>query len=485
MDVIKTYRNAKKESLIWIQYRYDFKSLLQSIRLIRERILIGLIPSLIVGLILALVFAQLLIRPIRGLMAALKRVSEGNYDVSVSSRRRDEIGELEAAFNSMTNELRKKKELQKYLSDSTYRQIMETAGNPLNTERKGSRVMATVLFCDIRNFVGHCENLDAEEITRMLNEYFTEMVEVVHRNGGEVDKFIGDAFLSVFYEDPEGKKSNSLQSIYCALQMRDRLTEYNLRRTGQGKEPIEIGVGITYGEVISGPIGSKDRMDFTVIGDAVNLASRIEKLSKKGHYTKIVFSGDVELQVRDLLNYQQLGFQTIQGMDKEIQVFELVGIKDLHELLKNLTSADLPLKRKSLEILGHSRNPDALESLYQAFQDQDEACRVQAILAVGRIASKDVPDILDRLIKVVQNTDQERIITAGISVFGRLCTSDRLFELVPYLNHSNERIVANAIEALGQVQNPKLLDLILPIGHSIHHYRRGARPMHPIGPELP
>jgi class 3 adenylate cyclase len=485
LSVISTYRNENQEPLFWVEYFFTNESLKRSILAIRRQILIDLVPSMALGLLIAVVFAQLLISPIRRLMAALNKVATGDYEVSLDIPRRDELGELVTAFNSMTEELRRKKELRKYLSDSTYRQVMKSPDANGNIHLGGSRVSATVLFSDIRNFVGHCEAMEAEEVTTMLNEYFSEMVEVVYKHGGEVDKFIGDALLAVFYAADEsrtirpGEGSNlhsgmpgptasatSLQAVYCAIEMRERLAEFNERRKAQQKAVIEIGVGITHGEIISGPIGSKDRMDFTVIGDVVNMASRIEKLSKRGRHTKIVFSNHVEEKVRGLLEYEEMESEKVRGKEEIVRTFELIGVRDIQFLVQNLKGQDLGLRRRSVELLGQSRNAGALPWVTGALHDADELTRLQAVIAVSKLAPGDDEKAFDSLLVHLKGERSDKVVSALVSCIGKLSNDsriDRMIEVLrPLLNSPNERIVANAVEAMGQVRNPRCTDLILP-----------------------
>ena len=227
LSVVAAHRNENQETLFWVEYLFSFQSLEKSIDAIRLRLLRDLMPSLLFGFVVAALFAQLMISPIRRLVSALRKVTSGDYNVTVRVRGEDEIGELANAFNAMTDDLRKKKELRKYLSDTTYRQVMAASEGSDGARQAGQRMQATVLFSDIRDFVGHCEALEAEEVTAMLNEYFAEMVEVVHKHGGEVDKFIGDAILAVFYASDESRSivsestntpsgaTTALQAIYC------------------------------------------------------------------------------------------------------------------------------------------------------------------------------------------------------------------------------------------------------------------------------
>jgi adenylate cyclase len=434
---------------------------------IRSQILRDLVPAMLIGLVIAILFAQLLIHPIRKLVMALRKVADGDYEVRVDIDRSDEIGELVGAFNGMTEELQKKRELRKYLSDSTYRQIMEAPVGGEGQRLGGSRVKATILFSDIRDFVKHCDEMEAEEVTSMLTEYFSNMVEVVYKHDGEVDKFIGDALLAVFYDDADKsgksdgiqKGSTALQAIYCALEMRERLAEFNKKRQSLGKPVIEIGIGITHGEIISGPIGAKDRMDFTVIGDVVNLASRIEKISKAGRYSRIVFADEVEEKVRGLLVYEEMGAQAIQGFDN-VRVYELQQIRELKDILSNLTAKDADLRARSVELLGYSRNPDAIPHILSAIDDSEEIVRIQSVLALSRLGQADDPKILDKLFKVLDKEKSKRVVSALVTALGMLSRTEEILKIAPFLNHEDERVVANVVESLGKVGSPKCLDLV-------------------------
>ena len=472
LSVYSTYRNENREALFWVEYVFSFETLKRSVQAIRRQILVDLFPSLAIGLLIAAGFAQLLISPVKRLVNALQRVAAGDYEVSVEASSSDEIGELVGTFNQMTAELRKKTELRKYLSDSTYRQVMEADG-PSSGRLVGTRVEATVLFSDIRNFVTHCENLDAEEVTQMLNDYFSEMVDVVYKHGGEVDKFIGDALLAVFYT-AEGvlASTTSLRAIYCALEMKERLAEVNQRRATLGRDRIDIGVGITHGEVISGPIGSRDRRDFTVIGDVVNLASRIEKLSKRGSHTKIVFSGNVEERIRGLLDYQLLGREGIQGKEEPMDVFELVRVRNLGSLESSARGeaggkdSALPLTTEirinSIELLGQSRNPEAVETLLDLIGDADDSIRMAAVTALSRLAPPDDERVVSALFERLKKEKSLKLISGMVTALGRLCTGPRILELAPFLDHPDERIAANAVESIGMSKVPERTDLIIP-----------------------
>ncbi|MCC7440741.1 MAG: HEAT repeat domain-containing protein [Bdellovibrionales bacterium] len=463
--VTRVYRNENGEPLFLVEFAFHYLSLDRAVGAIRRRILMDLLPSMALGLLIGVVFSQLLISPIRRLVGALRRVSEGDYESTLHIRRADEIGDLVQAFNAMTSELRKKQELKKYLSDTTYRRIMAAQQGSAETRVGGKRVAATVLFSDIRNFVTHVESMEPEEVTSMLNEYFSEMVEVVHKHGGEVDKFIGDALLAVFYDDEDTmpRTATSLKAVYCALEMKERLADFNERRAQSGKNVLEIGVGITHGEIISGPIGSKDRMDFTVIGDVVNLASRIEGISKQGRHTRICFSQHVEDRLKGLVDYEPIGEGRIRGKTEDVAVYELVRIRELSGLLQNLETADRDLRVGSVELLGHSQNPDAIAPLLHLLRDGDERIRVASAGALVRLSPRDYRASVDAFFERLEVEKSEKVISALITGLGRMCGTERLLDLRRYLDAPDHRISANAVEAIGRLRSPRSLDLVLPL----------------------
>lgn len=455
-NVIVASRERLERPAIWVEFSFGYQTLEKSLQAFRSRILRDLFPTMLLGFLIALAFAQLWVAPIKKLVAALRGVSEGEFDTIVEADRTDEIGELVRAYNVMARELRRKRELKKYISDSTYRQIMESLEGPEHLNLKGSRVPATILFSDIRDFVALCESLEAEEVTDLLNEYFSEMVEVIHRNGGEVDKFIGDAILAVFYGE------TPLQAVYCAMEMREKLRHFNEKRVLKQRDPIEIGIGINWGEIISGPIGAQDRRDFTVIGDVVNLANRIEKLSKIGRHTKIVFSNHVEAQVRGLLDYELLTHEKIRGKQEDISVYELIRVRELSELVKNLDATETSLQLRSIEVLGYSANLKALDHLLPRLSDREEKIRLGTLLAIKRLTPVEDDRVLEALFSRLETEKTGKMIAAILSAVGGICRTDRILRAERFLDHDDERVVANAIEAIGQVNLPKGLDLILP-----------------------
>lgn len=183
----------------------------------------------------------------------------------------------------------------------------------------GTRTDVTILITDIRNFTTISEQMDPEEVVELLNTYYPRMINVIFRHQGMVDKFIGDAILAVFGV-PARREDDALRAVRAALEIRQQVNEINQERARKKQFAIEIGIGITSGAVISGNIGSERRMDYTVIGDPVNLAARLEGLTKElGH--KILVNDRVRAAVEKEIPCEELGLFKIKGKQEEVPVF--------------------------------------------------------------------------------------------------------------------------------------------------------------------
>jgi len=194
----------------------------------------------------------------------------------------------------------------------------------------GTRSSISVLFSDIRNFTTISEQSTADEIVAMLNEYFSRMIEPIYRHDGIVDKFIGDAIMALFGA-PVSIENDALAAVRAAMEMRHALRRFNRFRELHGQHPIEIGVGITKGEAITGNIGSSERNNFTVIGDVVNVASRLEGLTKE-YDCKILVNEQVYLEIKDKIRCIDLGQAKVKGKGESLHIY---GVPDPAELRRH------------------------------------------------------------------------------------------------------------------------------------------------------
>jgi len=222
--------------------------------------------------------------------------------------------------DDITQEQRLMSTLCRYVTRQVAEQILKDRDR---LKLGGNRSVVSVLFSDIRNFTAMSEQSAAEEVVAMLNDYFSRMLDPIFRYEGTLDKFIGDAIMVVFGA-PIALENDAERAVLAAIEMRRALRKYNADRKARGLAPIDNGIGITRGEAISGNIGSEQRMDYTVIGDTVNIASRLEGLTKSYDY-KILVNEEVYREVKDKIACVDLGYARVKGKGGEVHIF---GIPD-------------------------------------------------------------------------------------------------------------------------------------------------------------
>ena len=220
--------------------------------------------------------AERMVNQITALVNAAREVGMGNLDVEVHFQSKDELGQLAREFNNMVLHLREKLQMQKFVSKLTVQMIKERGGTRLRPA-EGERHHVTILFSDVRNFTTIAERLEPEQIVRLINIYFHLQTEIIEKHGGVVDKFMGDQIMAIF------PSKNMLESaVAAAVEIQRRLRELNKRRSAAGEVILEVGIGINQGYAVLGNMGSKHRMDYTVIGDVVNIAARLCSIAKAG-----------------------------------------------------------------------------------------------------------------------------------------------------------------------------------------------------------
>jgi adenylate cyclase len=225
-------------------------------------------------------------------------------------------------FEDITREKRMRSTMARYMAKEVVERLL--ANNEAALE--GTTTTATVLFSDIRRFTSLAESMTARETVKMLNEYFTEMVEIVFAFGGILDKYIGDAIMAIFGAPIESADDAS-HALKVANEMIRVLRRLNRKRKTSGLDPIEIGVGLATGEVLAGSIGSEKRLEYTVIGDSVNLASRLESATK--HYGASILMDAVTVNnIKEPGLLRRVDLIRVKGKLKPTKVFESLAHHD-------------------------------------------------------------------------------------------------------------------------------------------------------------
>jgi len=278
-----------------------------------------------VALFAIFVLSITLTTPIENLVALTTRVAKGDFSAKASVGTRDEVGQLGEAFNSMLEGLLERDKVKsmfnKFHGSSVTEDLLKG-----NLELGGSKKVVTVFFSDVRDFTKFSEGHTPEQVVEMLNEYFQIMVAIINKHGGVVDKFIGDAIMAV-WGAPNGSARDPQNAVKACIEMRQALEVLNSTRKGRGQVPIKIGIGLHRGDAISGTIGSSERMEYTVIGDTVNQASRIES-STKAFGTDFLLSDSLADFVKDEFIVEEAGRVEVKGKAEPLTLFKVRGYFD-------------------------------------------------------------------------------------------------------------------------------------------------------------
>jgi adenylate cyclase len=291
----------------------------------RNRATLITVALVVIGVAGAVGLATMLSRPIFRLVQGTRAIAAGNFQIALPVTSGDELGTLTESFNQMARSLREKEMIKRAFTRYVAREVVEEVlKDPEQLGLTGERREVTVLFCDIRGFTTMSERLTPEEVVGLLNEFYTLMIETTFKHDGTLDKFIGDAVMAVFGA-PIAHPDHALRAVRTAVAMQSGIAELNERRAGQGKEPILIGIGVNLGEVVAGTVGTEDRMEYTVIGDSVNLAARLESNAKPG---RILISQHTYDRVHEHVKALPLGSLRVKGKEEEVEVYELMSLQD-------------------------------------------------------------------------------------------------------------------------------------------------------------
>ena len=322
--------------------------------------------SLLAALGMGAILSWSLTRPVRRIDVALARIANGDFDQHVDVPNRDEFGRLTlnlnrtstrlaTLYNELTHlnqnlektieeqlsQLRRTEELRRYVSPQVADAIT-SGGSPVTLAP--TRRNLSILMSDIRGFTEMSERMEPEELIDALNQYFGAMTDVVFRHGGTLDKYMGDGILA-FFGDPIPFEDHAERAVATAFEMREGLEGLRQRWMAQYQEELTIGIGISTGYVTVGNIGSASRIDYTVIGNHVNLASRLATTALAG---QVLVTDRTMAAVKDLVDGSEVEVLTLKGVQRPVRVFQIASkvsgdrLREAGGLAPATTDPDVP-----------------------------------------------------------------------------------------------------------------------------------------------
>lgn len=273
-------------------------------------------------------------------------------------------------FEDLTKEKRLKSTMARYMTKEVADRLLEAGDAMLG----GQLQEATVFFSDIRSFTSISERIGAHETVSMLNEYFTIMVDIIFKYGGVLDKYIGDAIMAVFGA-PFSSGEDADRALMASIEMLRALRVFNEERMKNGKDPIRIGIGINTDKIVSGNIGSMKRMDYTVIGDGVNLASRLEGANKY-YGSSILISEFTFRQLKGNYLFREVDRMRVKGKNEPVTVYEILDYHD-EKSFSNLKEV-ISLYHEGIALYRQTKWEEGIKKFNEALvlNGHDRLCRM-------------------------------------------------------------------------------------------------------------
>lgn len=325
----------------------------------------GLFAALL-ALGVAVFFARGLARPISEISAAAVKVAAGDLKVSVPANRKDQLGDLARRFNEMVQGLREralaKDALGRYLSPEMAQDVVSGQGSITLT---GQKRELTILFCDVAGFTTISEKLEPEALVALLNQYLDQMVKVLISHGAYVDKFEGDAIMA-FWNAPRATADHAAHACLAILEMRAAARALSAQWKAQGQPEFGVRYGLNTGVAIVGNMGATDKVNYTAIGDNVNLGSRLEGANKQ-YGTELMIAGETYEQAKEKIEARELDMLKVKGKLIPVRVYELMARKG------ELTAEQVKLREGFAEGL----------KLYRARQFKEALARFEAAAGDG------------------------------------------------------------------------------------------------------
>ena len=301
---------------------FSQKSIDEALGRARNNALVISAVMVLIGITGAVALSWFLAQPIHRLMDATRAIAEGDFTVSLAIRSRDELGALTEAFNRMARSLREKEMIKRAFGRYVAREVADEVLRDLeHVTLAGARRNVSVLFCDIRGFTPVAERVVPEEVVALLNSFYTLMVETTFKHDGMLHKFLGDGVMAIFGA-PIGRPNHAALAVQTALAMQAEVRMLSAERAAAGKSAIAVGIGVNTGEVVAGTVGTEERMEYTVIGDNVNLAERLQSIARPG---QILVSEETYRSLDDAFKVRSLGLIRVKGKQEATAVYEILG----------------------------------------------------------------------------------------------------------------------------------------------------------------
>tara|TARA_Y100000589_G_C27106685_1_gene610408 strand:- start:86 stop:1276 length:1191 start_codon:yes stop_codon:yes gene_type:complete len=291
---------------------------------------------------------------------------------------------LEETVNERTSELREKSTMMEGISNQLAKYIPPQIHEALfagkaDTEIKTKRRKLTVFFSDIKNFTSTSENMQPEDLTKYLNEYFSEMTKIAVKYGATIDKYIGDSMM-VFFGDPEtkGEKEDARTCIEMALEMQERMVELREKWLQEGfAEPFEIRMGVNTGYCNVGNFGSDQRLTYTIIGGEVNVAARLESVAA---VNGLYMSYETYAHVQDMVEVEQKEAIKMKGINRDIRIYSVKGRKEEGREKTKVTKVAKPTKKELSDIEQLKEESKELKQKSERLEDESKVLKEELTL---------------------------------------------------------------------------------------------------------
>ncbi len=264
--------------------------------------------------------------PLYDMKGVVEEVGRGNLDVRLAARRNDEFGDVEEAINGMVRGLKERETIKNAFSRYVSHQLLEELFKDGAVNIKGDRRKVTILFADLVGFSAMAEKLPPEEVVAVLNEYFEAMIDIIFHLGGTLDKFLGDGMMVIFGA-PVADERQEENAVRAAVAMQRVLGDISARIADEHGITLRMGIGINTGIAVVGNIGSNKRMEYTAIGDTVNLASRLEAATRQ-YGAGIIISDYTYVAVRHMVEARDVGSIQVKGREELVHAYALENLKE-------------------------------------------------------------------------------------------------------------------------------------------------------------